>query len=315
MCTDSTQSWSTPSVLCIWGEMETISMRSSLKLNYEIIVATSDFRLNQFYVIQLCRAEPVWTQQERLLPSEPHHCLGACLATIGAGPAAAQLSRAALGLAQMSSEGKGPHQIPPTGTAAAPDRSPWGNWSLWSITRTHSWTWAKILSKVTCSVHVNDQAGQISQIAKMKNASLIHLNLSNLIAFCLSVGGWGASLESLKKSDKNPRCYIAARPSSPAAGRDLAAFTWVTHITVPMGWLQFRGSANDKQSLLYQPVNSISIYAGMKLEVQIRPATKPFQQLHLIRYCVLFTENIHHTIPTHKMRTKYKDKSCTPITC
>lgn len=174
---------------------------------------------------------------------------------------------------------------------------------------------AKILSKVTCSVHVNDQAGQTSQIAKMKNASLIHLNLSNLIAFCLSMGGWGASLESLKKSDKKPRCYMAARLSSPAAGRDPAAFTWVTHITVPMGWLQFRGSANDKQSLLYQPINSISIYAGMKLEVQIRPATKPFQQLHLIRYCVLFTENIHHTIPTHKMRTKYKDKSCTPITC
>lgn len=39
-------------ILCVQSKTQPVSVRSSLKPNYEIIVATSNFRLNQFFDIQ-----------------------------------------------------------------------------------------------------------------------------------------------------------------------------------------------------------------------------------------------------------------------
>lgn len=99
----------------------------------------------------------------------------------------------------------------------------------------------------------------------------------------------------------------------PVAGMDLTGFNLNVHLSAQRPTAGLR-PANDKPSLIYQPISSIGIYAGMKLKVQIRPVTKPFQQLHLIRYCMLFTEKIGHTTSTCKC-TECEDKSCTLITC
>lgn len=166
-------------------------------------------------------------------------------------------------------------------------------------------TWGRILPKETCSAHISDWAGQVIQIAKIRNISLLYLNPSNLNVF---------SWETNELTSVRPWCCVTARLSSPTAGMDRTGFNLIIHLSVHEGQLQVWGPANDKPSLIYQPISSIGIYTGMKLKVQIRPVTKPFQQLHLIRYCMLFTEKIDHTTSTCKC-TECEDKSCNLITC
>lgn len=137
------------------------------------------------------------------------------------------------------------------------------------------------------SVHIYEWGGQTSELTKIKNSSLLHLNLSTVNGFCLYLGASGPFLSWMGW------CWTAGL--QPCHGRDASHWVYGGHLYQHGCGLRADSRPSKIQvNLLYLPTSSTRTYTGTKLKVQIRPVTKPFRQLCLIRYCVLFTENTSH---------------------